>query len=64
MVFDQIGSSFELAKQIGEIFIFYVFGYLPEFKYSAIYCILMVCHGFNLIIIIIKLKLFQIFVLK
>ena len=52
MVFDQIGSSFELAKQIGEIFFFYVFGYFPEFKYSAIYCIMVVCHGCNLVIII------------
>ena len=42
MILDQIGGSFELAEQIGQIFFFYVFGYLPEFKYSSIYCLLMV----------------------
>ena len=42
MILDQIGGSFELAEQIGQIFFFYVFGYLPEFKYSSFYCLLMV----------------------
>ena len=45
MVFDQLGSSVELAEQIVAILFFYLFGYLPEFTYSAIYCILMVCLG-------------------
>ena len=42
MIFDQIGGSFELAEQVGEIFFFYWFGYLPKFKYSSFYCLLMV----------------------
>ena len=42
MIFDQIGGSFELAEQVGEIFFFYLFGYLPKFKYSPFYCLLMV----------------------
>ena len=42
MVLDQIGGSFELTEQIGEIFFFYCFGYLPEFRYSASFCISMV----------------------
>ena len=42
MIFDQIGGSFELAEQVGEIFFFYLFGYLPKFKYSSFYCLLVV----------------------
>ena len=42
MILDQISGSFELAEQIGQIFFYYVFGYLPEFKYSSFYCLLMV----------------------
>ena len=59
MVFDQLGSSFELAEQIVAILFFYLFGYLPELTYSAIYCILMVCLGviFNLIIVKLRLRL-------
>ena len=41
MIFDQIGGSFELAKQIGEIFINFFLGYVPR---SAFYCILMVSY--------------------
>ena len=39
MIFDQIGGSFELAKQIAEVFLHFFFGYVPK---SAFYCILMV----------------------
>ena len=37
MVFDQIGSSFELAKQIGDIFFFYLFRSEWEFLLSVLH---------------------------
>ena len=41
MIFDQLGGSFELAKQIGEILIHFFVGYIPR---SAFYCIMMVSY--------------------
>ena len=54
MLFDQIGGSFELAKQIAEVFLNFFVGYVPR---SAFYCILMV----SLIKTILYIILFLIF---
>ena len=54
MLFDQIGGSFELAKQIAEVFLNFFVGYVPR---SAFYCILMV----SLIKTILCIILFLIF---
>ena len=39
MIIHQIGGSFELLKQIGEVFCNFFLGYIPR---TAFYCILMV----------------------